>query len=115
MPIYDVEETIAIKKPVDDRPMTQEQADEWTKCADDKDYWMRNYVYVQSDEGRVLFKPRPYQSRIIKLTEDTFFNIIMSGRQTGKCSGKLSKYTVRNKKTGEVYEVTAEQFHKNCL
>ncbi len=84
MPIYDIGETIAIKKPADDRPLTKAQADEWDKCASDKDYWMRNYVYVQSDEGRVLFKPRPYQSRIIKLSEDTRFNIIMSGRQTGK-------------------------------
>ncbi|WGH49867.1 DNA terminase packaging enzyme large subunit [Alishewanella phage vB_AspM_Slickus01] len=84
MPIYDVGETIAIKKMADDRALTAEESIEWLKCASDKDYWMRNYVYVQSESGRTLFTPRPYQTRIIKLAEDYRFNIIMSGRQTGK-------------------------------
>lgn len=84
MPIYDLDETIAIKKPADDCPMTLEQADEWIKCAQDKIYWMENYVYVQSDKGKTKFIPRIYQRRIIQLCEDFRWTIIQSGRQTGK-------------------------------
>lgn len=84
MPVYDTEDTIAIKKVADDRPLTPVQALEWDKCAADKFYWMENYVYVQSDTGRTLFKPRSYQKRIIKLCEDFRWVVCMSGRQTGK-------------------------------
>ena len=86
MPIYNLpdEEPILIKKPSDEIDLTEEQAEEWIRCALDKYYFMENYVWVQSDAGRTLFSPRPYQKRIIELTETTRFNIIMSGRQSGK-------------------------------
>ena len=87
MPIYNDdlgEENIPIKKPSDEKPLTEEQKIEWLKCRDDKFYWMRNYVWVQSDLGSCLFTPRDYQSRIINLFDKTLLNIVQSGRQTGK-------------------------------
>ena len=67
-----------------DAPMTQEQSDEWDRCADDKYYFFENYVYVQSPKGKVLFKPREYQRRIIDGCSNNRFLIGLAGRQSGK-------------------------------
>ena len=102
-----------IKKAGDkhDVELTEEQAKEWVKCANDKYYFFENYVYVQSPKGKALFKPREYQKRIIDTCTDNRFVVGLSGRQSGKCICKDTKYTVRNKVTGEIYELTAEEFH----
>jgi len=73
-----------VKKPSQVKPLTKEQAKEWLKCATDKYYWMENYVYIQSETGKQLFKPRPYQKRIIKGSEKNRFTINLLGRQSGK-------------------------------
>jgi hypothetical protein len=36
----------------------------------------------------------------------------MEGRQQGKCHSGDTKYKIKNKKTGEILYVTAEEFHK---
>lgn len=101
-----------VKKPQQDEPLTEEQAEEWLKCALDKYYWMENYVYIQGDNGKQLFNPREYQKRVINNSEENRFTINLLGRQSGKCSGKDTKYVVRCKKTGETYEITANEFHE---
>lgn len=84
MPIYDTGDTIAVKKPADERMMTKEEAAEWIRCAEDINYWAENYVWVTAPEGLTLFKPRTYQDRIIRLIQKERYSIIQSGRQTGK-------------------------------
>lgn len=80
---YNVDYTV-VKKPHHDKPLTEEQEYEWLKCALDKYYWMENYVYIQTDKGRELFKPRDYQKRIIETSSDNRFTVNLLGRQSGK-------------------------------
>lgn len=95
-----------------DLPLTPEQADEWVKCAQDKMYFFENYVYVQGAKGKTLFKPRDYQKRAIEAMANNRFVVGLMPRQSGKCICKETKYTVRNKLTGECMDVTAEEFHE---
>lgn len=107
---YDHEQK-SVKKPKDEVEMTDEQAQEFEKCALDFYYWCENYAYVQGDGGKTIFKPRPYQERMIDSFLGERFTCVLSSRQSGKCVGKNTKYTVRHKETGEIYELTAEEFH----
>lgn len=67
-----------------DLPLTPEQADEWVKCAQDKMYFFENYVYVQGQKGKTLFKPRSYQKRAIEAMTNNRFVVALMGRQSGK-------------------------------
>jgi len=82
---YNIDESV-VKKPQHDLPLTEYEQEEWLKCANDKYYWMRTYVYVQSGKGKLLFDPRDYQQRIIDTCEENRFVIGVSGRQSGKTS-----------------------------
>lgn len=95
-----------------DVPLTEEQAKEWIKCANDKYYFFENYCYIEAPKGRAKFVPREYQRRIIDTSTDNRMAVSLLGRQSGKCIGKDTKYTVRSKVTGEIYEITAEEFHE---
>src|SRR5690554_3137785 len=85
---YDHEQ-LSVKKPKDDADLTDQQADEWLKCADDLDYFLETYVYTQGQRGRVLFKPRGYQKRFYRAIENGDFVCLLSGRQTGKSSSTV--------------------------
>lgn len=93
---YNIDYTV-VKKPHHDKPLTDEQQDEWLRCALDKYYWMENYVYIQTDNGRELFKPRDYQKRIIETSSVNRFTVNLLGRQSGK---QLSLDTVVPTPTG---------------
>lgn len=80
---YNVDYNV-VKKPAHEKPLTPEQAEEWLKCARDRKYWMENYVYVQGNFGKVLFKPRAYQERIIDACHEHRFVVALCGRQAGK-------------------------------
>lgn len=90
---YNVDEAV-VKKPQDDEPLTEEQADEWVKCAQDKRYWMRNYAWVQTPKGKQLFDPRAYQDDMLDLMEDRFA-ICVSPRQSGKCCTPQTEVGIR--------------------
>lgn len=102
-----------IKKAGDksDVPLTEWQVEEWLKCAEDKFYFFENYVWVQAPKGKVLFEARPYQKRIVTACQENRHIVALMGRQSGKCICKDTKYTVRSKVTGAIYEITAEEFH----
>lgn len=93
--------------------LTPEQVEEFIKCSEDPIYFINNYVRITTlDEGVQLFHTRDYQERFIHTIMDNRFTISMQPRQVGKCCGGNTKYTVRNKKTGEIYHVTAKEFHE---
>lgn len=73
-----------IKKPSDERDFTDEQYEEWIKCALDKQYFFQKYVYIQSETGRSTFEPRSYQERMIEACEDNRMVVCVAGRQCGK-------------------------------
>ncbi len=74
-----------IKKPHEQMSYTQEQMEELHKCGRDPIYFISNYCYIQNqDLGKVLFKLRPYQKRIIQALHKNRNVIILAGRQCGK-------------------------------
>lgn len=73
-----------IKKPNQVVPLTEEEAEEFVKCALDFDHWASTYLWVQTDRGKSLFNPRDYQKRMLSAFEDNPFSIILAPRQVGK-------------------------------
>ena len=64
---------------------TQEQVDEYIKCAKDPIYFAKNYVkIVNVDEGLINFKMWPFQEKMLKLFKDNRFVITKCPRQVGK-------------------------------
>lgn len=84
---YDFIDEVAVKKPKNEVPLTEDQMIEFEKCAFDMDYWMRTYCYVQTNTGKMLFSPRPYQTRIIDGVFNDQFSIVLAPRQCGKTQG----------------------------
>ena len=92
---------------------TPDQVTEWIKCADDPIYFIENYVKIVTlDEGLKLMTLFEYQKDIVRSLWQNRFSLGILPRQSGKCVEKDTKFTVRNKRTGEVYEITAEEFHR---
>lgn len=74
-----------IKKAGTATEYTHHQLLELEKCAKDPVYFINNYCYIQNQMlGKVKFKLRPYQERIIRSLHENRFNILMIGRQCGK-------------------------------
>jgi hypothetical protein len=64
---------------------TQEQVDEYVKCANDPIYFAKNYVkIVNVDEGLINFKMWPFQEEMLNLFKDNRFVITKCPRQVGK-------------------------------
>lgn len=96
-------------------PFSEEQIAEYIKCKSDPIYFIKTYVKVISlDHGLIPFDLYDYQVEFIRSMHENRMVIGMFPRQHGKCLEKDNKYCIRNKKTGEVLNVTAEQFHEMC-
>lgn len=88
------------------------QLDEIEKCRDDPIYFIENYAKIVSlDKGVIPFKMFPYQKDFIEMVHLNRKVVSRMPRQMGKCDSPNTKLTIRNKKTGEILEVTAEEFH----
>ena len=81
---------------------TQEEDDEYKKCALDPIYFVANYVKFRNDKGFTIVKLRAYQEDVLHLMADEVWDpeindvmfknrkvILLQSRQTGKC---LTKY-----------------------
>lgn len=86
---------------------TPEQIQEYVKCAEDPIYFIENYVKIISlDHGPVLFNLYPYQRRIIQSVHNNRKILSRLSRQSGKCFINDTLLHLRNKKTGELLELT---------
>lgn len=64
---------------------TPTELQEFIKCSNDPIYFMENYMYVQHPrDGRILFKPYPYQKELIDNFKKYQNNISLLSRQSGK-------------------------------
>jgi hypothetical protein len=64
---------------------SQEQIDEYIKCARDPIYFAKTYIkIVNVDEGLINFAMWPFQEKMLKLFEDNRFVITKCPRQVGK-------------------------------
>lgn len=64
---------------------TQEELQEYVKCAKDPIYFIKNYMkIIHVDKGLVPFALYDYQEEMIRSYYDNRFNITMASRQVGK-------------------------------
>jgi hypothetical protein len=58
---------------------------EWVKCSKDPLYFIENYMKIITlNHGLQLFKPYPYQRKMIKSFVDNRYSIVTTARQAGK-------------------------------
>ena len=103
----------SVRQPHEEVQVTQEQISEYFKCVDDPVYFMENYMYITGiDEGIIPFQPYDYQKEMVRNYHKYRFNINLLSRQAGKCLKRDSYIRVRNKKTGEIRELTIGDFYE---
>jgi Straboviridae terminase, large subunit len=74
-----------VKSPADEKPITKKQAKELIKCANDVEYFIRNYVNIQHPTlGAMLFNLRDYQKEVISSLATHDRVILNFARQLGK-------------------------------
>jgi len=59
---------------------------EWRRCAQDEQYFLRNYIYIPSEEdvrGRVKFNLFDYQEELLGLFKSNRFVVALKARQLG--------------------------------
>ena len=82
------DETALVKTPHKRTQFTDEQLEEFIKCADPvtgPHYFMDNFFYIQHPtRGKMLYHPFDYQARLIDTYHNNRFSISMMPRQTGK-------------------------------
>jgi Terminase large subunit, T4likevirus-type, N-terminal/Terminase RNaseH-like domain len=81
-------ESALIKTPHKRQSYTDEQLQEFIKCADPvigPQYFMNKFFYIQHPtQGKMLYHPYEYQKRLIDTYHNFRFSISMMPRQTGK-------------------------------
>lgn len=87
---------------------TQEEDDEYKKCALEPIYFVANYVKFRNDKGFTIVKLRDYQEDVLHLMADEVWDpeindvmfknrkvILLQSRQTGKCFTQSCKLTCK--------------------
>lgn len=93
---------------------TPEMIQEYIKCKNDCQYFIEKYVKIITEDGLQPFILRDYQIELIESMNDNRYTIGKLSRQSGKCITTNSNVTVRNKKTGEILNITIGDFY-NCV
>ena len=87
-------------------PFTQEQLEEYTKCAASPMYFIKKYFKINTlDGGIIQFKPYKFQEKLIKLMHNERWIVGKVLRQAGKCVNYATVVQIRNKKTGEIKSI----------
>lgn len=88
------------------------------KCAQDPLFFMRNFMKARHPlKGSVPFDPYPYQVKLVEAFQSHRFNIILAGRQLGKCS---TFYSIINKdgkqvKIGSLIKISLKEYCVSLL
>lgn len=103
--------------------LTQEEESEFVKCSVDIVYFVEQYCKFLTDTGLKTVDLRDYQSDILDtLGKETWIEgiddygpevrnfILMSSRQTGKCFTFNGLVKIKNKTTGNVFEIEIGKF-----
>jgi len=81
-------EGVLVKAPHKRQTFSDEQLDEFLKCADPitgPAYFMDNFFYIQHPtQGKMLYHPFEYQKRLIDTYHNNRYSISMMPRQSGK-------------------------------
>jgi len=101
-----------LKKPNIDVQFTIDQLREYAMCARDPIYFIKKYVRIISlDKGLIPFDMYPFQEKIIDAVHNNRFVVARLPRQQGKCVYINTIVRIRNKKTGEIKELTIGELY----
>lgn len=99
---------------------TREMLEEYIKCKEDVIYFAEHYFRIISEKGEHKIELREYQKRMLKAiigndSDERKHCAILAARQIGKCCNYDTKIRIRNKKTGEVIELSIGDFYKKIF
>lgn len=94
---------------------TDEMLKEFMLCKNDINYFAENYFKIITiDHGEQTIALRDYQKQILSDFKNPpnglRHNVLLSGRQSGKCSFPSVKIKIKNKKTGLIEEISFLDF-----
>lgn len=69
---------------------TEEQVEEYIRCANDYHYFIQYVKIVNVDKGLITFEPYPFQWRMLDTFHDNRFSICKLPRQSGKSTTVIS-------------------------
>lgn len=102
-----------LKKVGEKIEFTQEQAEEFLKCASDPKYFIKKYIkIVNVDKGLVPFDMWSFQEDMVDTFHNNRFSIAKMPRQVGKCLQLNTPIRLKNKKTGIIVETTIGEFYE---
>lgn len=94
---------------------TQEMILEMKRCAVDPVYFAMNYVYIKHPvRGRIKFTMFDYQIKMMNKYKNNKHNIVLSARQTGKCSGYNTPVSIIHKPISIVKRCLLRLLDKTC-
>jgi len=99
-----------IKRPLAVGEYTPEMLVELDTCSENPLSFVKHVVIVHPDKGKIPFNPYPFQMEVLKTIINNRFVIILCARQAGKCVQGGSLIRIRNKKTGQIEDITIEDF-----
>lgn len=90
---------------------TEDELEEYIKCTQDPIYFIENYVKIVTlDDGFVPFNLYDCQKEMIKVIHENRRVVGRVGRQSGKCIQSSMELNLRNKKTGEIMQMSIGDF-----
>lgn len=103
-----------VKKAFSKVSYTKQQLDELRACMDPETgpaYFIENFMYVQHPtKGKQQLVLYDYQRELLENYRKYRKSCNMLGRQMGKCCKNTTLLTVRNKTTGEIREISFQEF-----
>jgi hypothetical protein len=95
---------------------TEQQVHDMMACMDPENghiHFAKNFFYIQHPtKGKLLLEPFDYQLRLLDSYHKYTYSCNLIGRQQGKClRGDNTMITIRNKLTGEEYELSIRDFY----
>jgi hypothetical protein len=101
-----------IKKPNEEISYTPEMILELHKCSEDINYFLKYVKIIHPDRGIIQYNPYDFQKTILTNLQNNRFNVVLASRQSGKCLCSDTMIKVRNKKTGEIKEMSIYDFYE---
>lgn len=90
---------------------TQEQIENVYRYSNDPVAFIQeNFKIVSLDKGLITIDLYDFQKDALKTIHENKFTIIRSPRQSSKCQHFNTNLTIRNKKTGEIKQISIGDF-----
>lgn len=106
----------SLKKAYEDFEFSEEQVQEFVRCAKDVNYFASNYVkVVHPDRGLIPIKLYDYQQDLLSHFKDNRNCIVLSSRQSGKCLDGDTLLLVTDREDSEPYWIRFEDLHDTLI